>query len=270
MKYLYVFSFFLSSLLIASPVKDHKIDQVAFAELCQVLGIPFDQNVVDVVQKRWLRKVGIERWEMKALEDPYTSRFVLMWAKENGFFDVWRPSSTFYDKAVILGATTGVMQTRLNYLKELWMGGTRFDEVVWLTGSRLLDHRVDGLIQRCNTECEAAQIIWNETELPEEMRKLPVVFVTAPVKDENGILKRPNTGDTIVAWLEKCPKSCVSLFVSNQPFCGYQFSVVNTYLPSDFTFDLVGPGVTYENTSIAAASLLDSVARWVYQESLSQ
>ena len=54
---------------------------------------------------------------------------------------------------------------------------------------------------RCSNESEAAHILWEETSLPDEMRSLPVVFVAVPMKTEGSSLKRPNTEDTIVAWL---------------------------------------------------------------------
>jgi hypothetical protein len=196
----------------------------------------------------------------------------LHWAKEQRFYDSWRPSQQTYDKALILGATTFRMQTRLEYLKQLWEEGTRFHEIVWLTGDRPLDPRVDHLTDRCDNESEAARILWKEAELPQEMRKLSVVFIAAPMKIEGSVLKRPNTEDTIFAWLKSAPEACKVLFVSDQPFCGYQFSVIKGSLPDQFSFDVVGQGVGegVDGTShpAAAAITLDSLARWIYQENL--
>lgn len=88
------------------------------------------------------------------------------------------------------------------------------------------------------------------------------------MKIEGSSVKRPNTEDTLVAWLKVAPEPCKALFVSDQPFCGYQFAVIKTNLPNTFLFDLVGQGVDATSHPAAAAITLDTVARWIYQEAL--
>ena len=226
----------------AAPIQDHKIDPVALCQLASAMDIPQNADIIVETQKHWLRKAGQERWELTELS-PEQRIFVLDWAEKQGLFSPWKPASDAYDKALILGATTSRMQMRLDYLKELWFQGTRFNEIVWLTGDRPLDKRVDSLTDRCSNESQAAHILWEETNLPEDMRKLPVIFIAVPMKTEGSALKRPNTDDTIVAWLKTNPEPCIALFVSDQPFCGYQFSAIKTCLPESVQFDLVGQGV---------------------------
>ncbi len=257
----------LCNLLCADPIRDRKVEDKALSQLASELGISSDKDIIEETQKRWLRGPTRERWELNEISQEQRL-FVLNWAKEQGMYDAWTPSSDMYDKALILGATTRNMQMRLNYLKELWIQGVRFDEVVWLTGERPLDRRIDGLTDRCNTESESARLIWAEADLPEEMRQLRVVFVEVPMKVDGEKLKRPNTEDTIVAWLKISQEPCKLLFVSDQPFCGYQFAVVKASLPRSYTFDLVGEGVDPSSHPAAAAITLDSIARWIYQESV--
>lgn len=266
-KWLFLFLISLCSLTFASPILDRKIDPVALSQLATALDIPQDTDIIVETQKRWLRKSGQERWEITELSQEQR-QFVLNWAKEQGLFSAWKPVCKTYDKALILGATTDRMQMRLDYLKKLWDEGTRFSEIVWLTGDRPLDKRIDYLTDRCSNESEAAHVIWEETKLPEEMRHLPVVFVEVPMKIQDSCLKRPNTEDTIVAWLKIAPEPCKALFVSDQPFCGYQFAVVKASLPSSISFDLVGQGVDATSHPAAAAITLDTIARWIYQENL--
>ncbi len=259
----------LSSLSFAAPIQDHVIDSTALSELCLALNIPQDADIIAETQKQWLRKPGQERWEIAELS-PEQRLFVLNWAEKQGLFTSWKPAYENYDKALILGATTSRMQLRLDYLKELWLQGIRFNEIVWLTGDRPLDKRVDGLTDRCNNESEAARVLWKETDLPDAMRKLPVVFIAVPMKAVGSFLKRPNTEDTIIAWLQTHPQSCSAIFVSDQPFCGYQFAVIKTCLPASLQFDLVGRGVDSNSHPAAAAITLDTIARWIYQESIYQ
>lgn len=253
--------------LFALPMQERQIDPEALSRLALELNIPLAADIIAETQKQWLRQAGQERWDLKELSSDQ-KQFVLTWASEEGFFTAWQPIDSFYDKALILGATTGHMQMRLDFLKQLWEEGVRFREVVWLTGERPLVPRVDQLTDRCSNESEAAFILWQETEMPEEMRKLPAVFISVPMKNEAGSPKRPNTKDTIIAWIDEEPEPCKALFISTQPFCGYQFAVIKSSLPETFFFDVAGPGAEPSSHPAAAAITLDSIARWIYQENL--
>jgi len=264
-KWLFLLTVCCNCLVFGLPIQDRKIDPAALSKLATALKIPSDADLIEETQKQWLRKPGQERWEIAELS-PDQRLFVLNWAKKQGLFDAWRPLYSVYDKALILGATTSCMQMRLDFLKQLYNEGIRFKEIVWLTGDRPLDKRVDGLTDRCKNESEAAHILWEETDLPIEMRKIAVTFIAVPMKQEGSSLKRPNTEDTIVAWLQTSPNPCRALFISDQPFCGYQFAVIKTTLPEEYAFDLVGQGVDPMSHPSAAAITLDSIARWIYQE----
>lgn len=266
-KWVFLLTICCRCLLFGLPIQDRKIDPSALSELAEAFNIGPEANLVEETQKQWLRKSGKERWEIEELSASQ-KLFVLNWASAQGLFDSWMPYYQSYDKALILGATTCRMQKRLDFLKFLWDEGVRFKEIVWLTGDRPLDSRVDSLIDRCNNESEAARVIWEQTDLPIEMRSNPVTFIAVPMKQEGSILKRPNTENTIIAWLQDSPHPCRALFVSDQPFCGYQFSVIKAALPAEFEFDLVGEGEDPTSHPSAAAITLDSIARWIYQESI--
>ena len=266
-KAFFLFCLYLSQAIYSQPIQDHQIDLEALAELASYLHIPTGENLIEETQRRWLRRAGQERWDMAELSSEQR-QFVLDWAEREGFFAPWKPLERSYDKALILGATTGHMRMRLEFLKQLWEEGVRFKEVVWLTGERPLDPRVDQLLERCANESEAARVLWEELEPASDMRKLPVLFVSVPMKEEGNMLKRPNTMDTIVAWLEQDPEPCKALFISTQPFCGYQFAVIKSGLPQEFLFDVAGPGANPSTHPAAAAITLDCVARWIYQGNL--
>lgn len=254
---------FFCNAAVATPLQDHRIDPIALKELLSVLHIEGD--LVTATQKHWLRKPGKERWEMEELEADQRS-FVLTWAEKQGFFIPWKPSCKIYHAALILGGTTSSMQRRLNYLKQLWDEGVRFQEIVWLTGERPLDDQIDTLVDRCSTEAEASRILWEETPLPDDMRRLPVTFIADEMKAEGTSLRRPNTKDTILTWMDTTPSARRVLFVSSQPVCYYQFTVIKTTLAKKFLFDLVGPGCDPTKHPAMGAVILDSLARQIYQE----
>lgn len=260
---------FWNTLTLARPMVDRTIPPDALTELATTLDIPPSSDLIAETQKRWLRSPGLERWQMQEVS-PSQKQFILDWSRSQGLFSSWKPISRHYDKALILGATTRAMQLRLDYLKDLWLEGVRFQEIIWLTGDRPLDPKIDTLTDHCKNESQAAHILWETTELPLEMRALPVTFIAVPMKQEGNDLKRPNTEDTIIAWLNTAPKPSSLLFVSDQPFCGYQFAVVKSCLPETFSFDLVGQGRDPSSHPAAAAITLDAIARWIYQEHLNQ
>jgi len=257
--------FFCSAL--AAPLQEHFLDSESLSCLATELGIDPKADLIAETQKRWLRSSGQERWELSEIASE-KKKLVLEWAEKEGLFSPWKPQEKSFDKALILGATTCRMEKRLRFLVELWQEGYRFDEIVWLTGDRPLDPRIDRLTDRCANESQAARILWEEADLPEALRRLPVLFVAVPMKKEEGVWKRPNTADTIVAWLEYAPGPCKALFFSDQPFCGYQFAVIHSLLPDAVCFDVAGAGETPSAHPAAAAIILDSIARWAYQENL--
>src|SRR5690242_14703410 len=126
----------------SAPLQDHRVNPKALSELLSALNMNPHGDVIAQTQKQWLRKPGQERWEQSELSQDQR-KFVLDWAEAQGLFAPWEPSCKNYDKALILGATTSRMQMRLDYLKKLWIQGLRFQEIVWLTGERPLDKRVD-------------------------------------------------------------------------------------------------------------------------------
>ncbi|MBM3192600.1 MAG: hypothetical protein FJZ63_08145 [Chlamydiae bacterium] len=248
--------------VLGDAIQDRTLDRQLLTQLAATMGVITKGDWEAETQRLWLRRPLQERWEMEELSED-KKQAVLSFAKDLGLIEAWQPSCKSYDKAIILGATTSVMQRRLDYLKQLWEEGVSFREVVWLTGDRPLDKRVDGLMQECKNESEAARQLWCSAELPEAMRAIPVTFLATPLQKEGEGVRRPNTKDTLDAWLSKAVQPCRVLFISSQPFCGYQFSVIKACLPGAFEFDVVG----YAATNPSAATILDSIARWLYQES---
>jgi len=245
------------------PMQDHPIKALSLNELISQFGIEAE-NIVAQTQAEWLRKSGQERWELEEL--PKEKRdFVLAWAEKNGLFKAWEPKAMSYDQALILGGATLTMKDRLNCLKKLWERGVRFKKIVWLLGDRPLDPRVDELGAHSQTETDAAKWIWENADLPKQMRKCQLTFISLPMRDEAGVSKRPTTEDTIVAWLQMQQTPCSCLFISNQPFCGYQFAVIKSVLPPSFSFDVAGNAQTGEDQPLAAITL-DTIARWLYVE----
>lgn len=257
--------FLILPALFAAPLQEHSPNLEAIQILAESLGMKPEEDLIEYTQTHWLRSPSQERWEMTPLSKE-SSEKVLSFGLNQGLYEEWKPGQKTYHAAVILGATTGKMRSRIEHLNHLFSQGSRFEEVIFLTGERPLDPKIDEIFNGCKTESEAAVLLWDHALLPKLMRSLKVTFLSTPMKGE----KRPNTADTLYTWIDYDSSLMQEtektfLFISDQPFCGYQFATIEKILPENLLFDVVGTSVDPRSHPLAASITLDSLARWIYQ-----
>ena len=240
--------------LFSTPLQERMISNELIDELFCEWAIR--ENKLEETQVKWLRPAQKERWEIDELAVD-KKIVVIEWAKRAGLFEEWTPILKHYDKAFILGSTTKSMQERLKYLSKLFDQGITFNEVVFLTSERPLDRRVDDFCDLCKTETEAAKIIWKTADLSQEIRTIPVIFISPPCQG----LKRPTTQENIKSWLAQNQTPVTALFVSSQPHAIYQYAVINHTLPESYLFDVV----TEKAAPLSAVIILDTLARWIFE-----
>jgi hypothetical protein len=227
-------------------------------------------NIVAITQKQqpigFMRPSGKERWEISDIHEDKRSALLDLF-RQMGVLHTLMPTKTQYDYAVVHGATLGRTRDRMLFLIELYQQGTRFDHVVVLSGKRILtDEEKKKLNNTVENEYEMVQVVWNQLSKPQGLDKLPILFVDSPMHEKNGVMMRPTTADTIGTWLKLNPKPGSIIAISNQPFCGYQDSVIRSYLPNTFQIETVGPAAQEDEVKISV--LLDNLARWLYQEQI--
>jgi hypothetical protein len=236
----------LSSLLSLLQIHDHPLAEI-----------------VSETQKSWLQ-IGKERWELTPKEEEKRD---LLWPlfKQIGLIDPLYATQQHYDYALVYGGFYSRVVSRYQHLIATFQQGARFEEIVLLTGQRFLDSTYEKDLP-FSTETEMMIGIWKQMDMPEEMRNIPLTVIDSPQQiDQNGRLVRPNTKSTIVDWLKTRPREGTCLFVSCQPFCGYQDSVARTYLPSGFLIETIGP---QSERPLPISIYLDNLARWLYQEKI--
>ena len=166
----------------------------------------------------------------------------------------------------------------------LWKQGVRFDRLVILGGERDLDPQLENEkvlfapessplkvradwvrpVKVPTTEFEMMKMVIDQAVLPVDLKLVPITYINAPkVKTDMGVLRRPNTSDTIKEWLATNPTAGSVLLFSNQPYVGYQHACMKTYIPSTFEVETVGESAS---TQEKIAILFDTLARWLYQE----
>lgn len=236
--------------------------------LLDICGVEHDStlpSIVQATQSAWLRKQGQERWQLEEKDfGAENNKKIRRLIERMGFIHEKSPECTHYTYCLILGSTLPSFQKRLNYVRTLWERGVRFEQIMILTGDRDLDPVADHISQEhnCRNETQGSRFIYENTQLPDDLRALPLFVIDSPKQPSPKGLTRPTTIDTIQDWLALRLPLGTCLLVSNQPQVLYQDSVVRCLLR--YPFSTVGPATTAEKNSLAV--LLDTVARWLYQQ----
>lgn len=240
-------------------------------QLLAILNIEHDGTIptlIEVTQKNFLRPPDQERWQISE-KYPEKRLHVLEILSALGMIKEIAPLDSQYEYALLPGQLLSRVKIRINHLLSLWNQGIRFNTLVVLSGARQLDPHEEAFEPRfknAKTEFEMIKIIFEQIDMPDELRALPTVFIDTPQQQTvQGTLRRPNTADTILQWLHTNPVSGSCLIISNQPFIGYQHAVFKTLLPKHFTAETVGSKAP-EHTLLA--EYLDNLARWMYVEYL--
>ncbi|MGB1272558.1 MAG: hypothetical protein ACPG5T_10835 [Endozoicomonas sp.] len=250
-------------------------------ELLQLLDVPHGATLDEMIvaSQIWRRKPGQERWEVPDLNITRTTRqnaFQLL--EKLGMVQEILPTRNQYQYALLLGATVPRMQRRLNELLKLWQQGIRFEQLVFLVGQRPLQPDIDlptqFTLRAINnaadvnslpaTETEGAKMIYSATLLPNDLKRIPVLFVDTPrYWRENG-WQRPNTRDTLKQWVSSKPIPGSTLVLSDQPHSHYQKEVVRQELPDGFSVDLAAHQADPDARLVL---YLDALALWLHNMS---
>ena len=256
-------------------------------------------SIVKETQRAWVQKsrpqqttaAPKERWEIeKEIVDEYEAQRaeLLPLLQKLGFVDEIKPTKNAYTYGVIMGATLTDMRVRIAYAIHAWQQGIRYEKIIFLLGERPADSIEDSielLLDKNNgilpiknnwraphplpaTEGTIAEALYAQADLPRGMDTLPVEFIRVPmIENADKTVRRPTTGDTIIKWLATNPAPGSVLAFSNQPYCAYQESVVNTFLPTTFEVETVGQADAYKtNAPTNIILFLDNLGRTLYQE----
>jgi hypothetical protein len=215
-------------------------------ELLKLFDIP-PAELVEGTQRLWLQQ-GKERWQY---EKRYEQLRPQVWPlfDELGMLQEVKPTKTHYNTVLIFGALLSRVQDRVDYLVAT---GVTFDQLVFLTGERPLLASEKEQLPGLATESEMAKWVYQNAALS---KQIPVLFIDVPMKGA----QRPNTLDTVVAWLDTAPLPSSCLAISNQPYVHYQGAILDRYVP--FDVEMVGPSVLGDPS---VDLMLDTLARELY------
>jgi hypothetical protein len=262
----------------------------ALREIIKKYGLSTDETLTDLVEKTqksqadggWIRQPGKERWEIEKM-DVGNATWHFECFTGLGLIDEVKPLKKQYRYALVFGATVQGMRLRFAYLLELIeTQGIEVETIVFLVGKRKRSDAVEGADilytqehsilpfsdqwQRPDmlpeTETDLARLIIEQTALPDSIKN-NIIVIDAPCHvHADGTITRPNTEDTVHAWLSQNPTAGTILCISNQPHIDRQLFVIQKLLP-EWNIECVGPAVKSNDFNIAI--LFDSLARSLWE-----
>jgi len=266
------------------PLCHNKPLPVALIELGKALNLPMFTNWQEAKQafSFFGRNDTIERWELTPVKASFEKKSkIIHQLKQLGFITQINPSLSHYDYALVLGGTVPSMLSRLSFLIKQWQQGIRFNQIVFLTGERPLSDQADKFqtnikqwSQKADVitwtqknlpqdETEASKILYHLANLPAELQKIPVTYISTPRSwnPATNTWFRANTKMTIDTWLShNKPIPGKVLAVSSQPSASYQHQMLNQTLPTTFFVETIAPDCS---DTIPLAVQLDAVWLWL-------
>lgn len=274
----------------SQPLFDEQIQpQPLLLDLLTLVGMnssesasPSLATINDWAQRNLLRRG--ERWDSQTTRFEELKPTIYPLLTELGFTEAVTPHFRDYDGAIVHGALLSTVRTRLSFLVQCWKEGARFSDLYFFSGERPLEparEEREALIQDegsslkirsdwhaptelPQTEAEMMRFVWEQADLPEEMRaSVTIHVVNAPMKrdPETGLLIRPTTQETVEEWLKGNPFPGRYLAVSNAPYIQRQGLIAKALSPSQYAFDSVGPRASERQPT---AIFLDELARCLF------
>ena len=248
--------------VLTDPQADAILQHITFNDNAHALAM-----LHQITQEHLLRPEGKERSDCQDSEIFQTHRRELTSALlDMGMLADIKPQHKHYDHVLLMGATEGEVNTRLEYLKQLWEQGVRFDKIVMLGSERPLNPQIEpsagktgpsGHPVQTEMDMMEARYYDPKSRFPEGMDKVRI-FEVNTFNKEGG--KRANTQDTVNSWLKTKPDAGEVLVVSSQPYVQYQQAAVQSVMPPEFRTEAVGAAAA-DDVKISVA--LDSFARQI-------
>lgn len=261
----------------------------AFAHFLQDVQVPGKtlQEIDDALQARFFQRgpdgQPLERWELREVELSCPPARFQRHLQLCGFGMKTIPSPWMYRYAAWPGALLVRVADRLKDLVDAWESGVRWEETVVFGGKRPLqeerenpeeeikllvwNHMNPPLVPAdwdCATELEMMRWLWGVADLPTGLYET-AVFVDVPMKPPaipGGQPIRPNTEDTIRAWLESSdPDQGTLLLSSGAPYGMAQEVAFEMVLGRRFTIETFGHAATELSMEVFMREVAGAVNR---------
>ena len=253
-------------------------------DIFAIMGIEGVENLETAARQadfRWSRPKNLEYWDFYTLSEGDQRKALVKKIKESALVKAKIPSKKHYYAVVVLGATAGTVKARIAFLLGLYdKAGISFDKIYLLGSTRDLkvgnksDKEMVKTLEKkglATTEIEMMNEIWQQTQMPDALKQIPVVQVQAGERSDG---MRASTEDTIMEMVKDGQnlKGKSFLFVSDNPYICFQDAIAKkTLTPYGIEVETVGEGVNnqkmldekIENVLHSVARCLTNVKAWV-------
>lgn len=262
----------------------------ALVQLMTLLGMeeePKNLSTINAWAQSHLLRKG-ERWDPQTHQFEHLAPQITPLLAQLGFMKAVDPSLQTYEGALFYGSLLSSTRVYLHYMVEQWNKGVRFKNLYILSGARPLEPSLESreallsddnspLKIRSNwiaptmlpqTESEMMIFVWEQAELPQEMRnQVQLHVIDAPMKldSQTGKLTRPTRDDTLKLWVQSAPTPGHYLAVSRAPYIVRQAITAEVVVPKEYIIDTVGPAIRPQTKMII---ILDELARAIFELTL--
>ena len=229
--------------------------------LCRVFklaSLPSPHSLLELTklaQQNFMRPTKKKRWDLHdSIKYLLQTKSYFKAFRNLGLIDPILPSHQDYESLLILGTGTFDFLNRLHYGLQLPFSNKT---IYLLAGERPLNKKEMRRLPRgLTTENQMMEYFAHE-KIP---KNRPWQMISVPMKEQG----RPNTKDTIIAWLQTNPARGRHLLVSSQPFGLYQYLVSKDALSSDtsIAFDIAASSSVGNNQ---VTIYLDTIARILFE-----
>lgn len=235
------------------------------------MGIPGHDltTIDDALQQRFFQKdketgQPLERWELKEVELNCPRARILQHLGNCGFLYETKPTGNHYTYAAWPGALAPRAAARFKDLWNVYLSGTTWQSTIVFGSKRPLQPDKESFTQCCialgldhlnpfvvdaweflnpQTELDMMRFMWQASSIHRPIF-WKAIFVNAPMKPPamiGGPPVRPNTEDTIKAWLQSRPVPGTMLLSSGAPYGMAQDEAFRFLLePDRFVVDTFG------------------------------
>lgn len=269
----------------------------SFQQLLSLTKIDCDnlKSCVKITQQEWIAvlqgKNGIERRDLDDTPNYQAiNKQVLDIIEQMGLLNPQPALKKHYDYAICLGAFMDSTRARLSALIEAWNYGVRFDQLIFLGSDRPLrnftgqieDHnnlttpsaspfkiRPDWKFNPespFNTEHDMQVLIWEQADVPKEMRehlKDKVYFINTPTQVGQ---QRPSTYDTYEYWVQTYRPKAGTILAASGPIIWCHQHLVGKYaLGEAYELETFAPFIV-DKEKLLVIIILDTLAKCLYTE----
>lgn len=195
-------------------------------KITETSGVEQLETAIEQSKFKWVRPKKLELWHVYSVLNRPQRMALTKIIKHSDLAKEKLPQKQHYDAVVVLGAATSRARVRIEFLIKLYKMGTTWDKVYLLGSTRDLrtgkgtDQQMAQILGKngiAPTEIEMVKYTWQEIQMPESLRDIPVQPIQAGERADGS---RAELEDTLAELLKVAGdiQGKNFLFIANNPY----------------------------------------------------